>query len=116
MLDERQAVYGPIHVLQHAVSQDRQCEQEHDLLPHGEAAFFPMKLFFSFALIAVMAAAPIAAQAPASKDDQELLTLIKEVQAQQAQIADNQTKIEAKMADLAETIRVARLFAAKAGK
>jgi hypothetical protein len=63
-----------------------------------------------------MTAAPILAQAPVSKDDQELLTLIKEVQTQQAQIAENQTKIEAKMAELAETIRVARLFAGKAGK
>jgi hypothetical protein len=92
------------------------CEQEHDLLPHDEAAFFPMKFFLSLALIAVMTAAPIAAQAPASKDDQQLLTLIREVQAQQAQIADNQTKIESKLAELAETIRVARLFAGKAGK
>jgi len=75
-----------------------------------------MKFFFSLALIALMTAAPIAAQAPASKDDPELLTLIKEVQAQQAQIADNQTKIESKLAELAETIRVARLFAGKAGK
>jgi hypothetical protein len=106
---------GP-YTLWHAVLRDRQCEQEHDLLPHGEAAFFPMKLFFSLALIAAMTAAPIVAQAPPSKDDQELLTLIKEVQTQQAQIAENQTKIEAKMAELAETIRVARLFAGKAGK
>ena len=75
-----------------------------------------MKSFLSIALIAVMTAAPMVAQAPPSKDDQELLALIKEVQGQQAQIADNQTKIEVKLAELAETIRVARIFAAKAGK
>ena len=75
-----------------------------------------MKSFLFLGLIVAMTVAPIAAQAPASKDDQELLTLIKEVQAQQAQIADNQTKIESKLAELAETIRVARLFAGKAGK
>ena len=63
-----------------------------------------------------MTAAPMVAQAPPSKDDQELLALIKEVQGQQAQIADNQTKIEVKLAELAETIRVARIFAAKAGE
>lgn len=73
-----------------------------------------MKFLLSLALIAVITAAPIAAQAPASKDDQELLALIKEVQAQQSQIAENQTKIEAKLAQVAETIRVARIFASRA--
>ena len=75
-----------------------------------------MKSFLSLALIAVIAAAPMVAQAPPSKDDQELLALIKEMQAQQTQIAENQTKIEAKLAEVAETIRVARIFAGKAGK
>jgi septal ring factor EnvC (AmiA/AmiB activator) len=50
------------------------------------------------------------AQKPDSKQEQELAALIKEVQAQQAQIADNQAKIETQLADLAETIRVARIF------
>ena len=49
-------------------------------------------------------------QTPDSNEEQKLLALIKEVQAQQAQIADNQNKIDAKMADLGETIRVARIF------
>ena len=75
-----------------------------------------MKFLLSFGLVAVIIAAPIAAQAPASKDDQELLVLIKEVQSQQSQIAVNQGKIEAKLAELAETIRVARLTAGKVGK
>lgn len=50
-----------------------------------------------------------AAQPPDLKNEQ-LLALIKEVQAQQAQIADNQAKLEAKLADLAEAIRVARIY------
>jgi hypothetical protein len=54
------------------------------------------------------------AQTPDPKDDQEkLLALVKEVQAQQAQIAANQTKIDAKLADLAETLRVARIFSSR---
>jgi hypothetical protein len=72
-----------------------------------------MKFLLSLALIAFITAAPIAAQAPASKDDQELLALIKEVQAQQSQIAQNQVKIEAKLADVAEALRVARIFASR---
>jgi hypothetical protein len=49
------------------------------------------------------------AQTPDAKNEQ-LLALIKELQAQQAQIAENQTKLEAKLADVAEAIRVARIY------
>lgn len=48
------------------------------------------------------------AQAPTSED--QLLALVKEVQAQQAQLADNQAKIEAKLAEVAESVRVARIY------
>lgn len=75
-----------------------------------------MKSFLPAAFIALMLAAPMAAQAPDAKDQQQLVSLLQEVKTQQAQMADNQAKIEAKMAELAETIRVARLFAGKAGK
>lgn len=51
-----------------------------------------------------------AAQTPETRQQEELLALIKEVQAQQAQIADNQVKIDSKLAEVAETIRVARIF------
>ena len=64
------------------------------------ALLFPVTLFISSSV----------AQTPDSKQDQQLAALIKEVQAQQAQIADNQAKIETQLADLAETIRVARIF------
>ncbi len=54
------------------------------------------------------------AQTPDSKGDQEkLLILVKEVQAQQSQIVANQTKIDAKLADVAETLRVARIFSSR---
>ena len=55
------------------------------------------------------------AQAPAV-NPRDLDNLIQEVRSQQAQIVDNQNKIDAKMADVTETVRVARLFAGKAGK
>ena len=75
-----------------------------------------MKTFLPAAFIAVLLAAPMAAQAPDARDEQQLVALLKEVQSQQAQMAENQGKIEAKLADLAETLRVARIFAGKAGK
>lgn len=51
-----------------------------------------------------------AAQTPETRPEEQLLALIKEVQAQQAQIADNQAKIDSKLAEVAETIRVARIY------
>lgn len=53
---------------------------------------------------------PLAAQAPDANAQQQLMAAVKEVQTQQAQIADNQKKIEAKLAEVAEAVRVARLF------
>jgi peptidoglycan hydrolase CwlO-like protein len=45
----------------------------------------------------------------------QLLKAVSELTQQQAQIADNQTKIDGKIADLGETIRVARIFMSRAG-
>jgi hypothetical protein len=54
------------------------------------------------------------AQTPAPKpDEQQLLALLKEVQAQQAQIVANQTNIDTKLAELAETLRVARIYSSR---
>jgi hypothetical protein len=73
---------------------------------------FPMKsilaVAFLFGTVAVVT--PTSAQAPAPNGEPELVALTKEVQAQQNQLLDNQRKIEAKLAEIAETIRVARLF------
>jgi endonuclease III len=56
------------------------------------------------------------AQTPDAIQEQKLLALVKEVQTQQAQMAENQAKIETKLADVSETIRVARILAGKIGK
>ena len=50
------------------------------------------------------------AQTPDANQEQRLLALIKEVQVQQAQLAENQAKIEEKINELEETIRDARLY------
>jgi hypothetical protein len=66
-------------------------------------------VIFSITLIA----STIRGQAPVANDEQRLLALVKEVQAQQARIADNQTKIDAKLSEIAETLRLARIFTSR---
>ncbi len=56
------------------------------------------------------------AQTPSNKDEQALLALVGDVQAQQVRIADNQGKIDAKMTEVIEAIRVARIFAGRGGR
>jgi hypothetical protein len=53
------------------------------------------------------------APAPAQKDEQTLLALVKEVQQQQLEIAANQAKLESKLADLAEAVRIARIYSSR---
>ena len=50
------------------------------------------------------------AQTPQANQEQKLLALIKDVQIQQTQLAENQAKIDEKLAILAETIRTARIY------
>lgn len=55
-----------------------------------------------------------AAQAPDQKDEREqILVLVKDVQTQQSQIIANQTNIDAKLAEVAEAVRVARIFSSR---
>ena len=60
--------------------------------------------------------APGVEAADPSKEDQQVAALAKEVQAQQATIADNQTKIDAKLVTIAEALRLAKIYASRAGK
>lgn len=66
------------------------------------------------ACLVTACATPLHAQTPAPPD-QQLLAVIKEIQTQQAQIADNQTKIEQKLVTVTEAVRVARIFASRGG-
>ncbi len=63
---------------------------------------------------AIFATIPLAAQGP-DAEDQQLLMLVKELTVTQAQIADNESKIETKVTDLAEALRVARILMSRAG-
>ena len=70
-------------------------------------------LLFSMALLV---AAP-GADAPSAtqQQEQQVLAVAKEVQAQQAAIAENQAKIDAKLATIAESLRVARIYSSRGG-
>jgi hypothetical protein len=64
-------------------------------------------------IVAGFSISSTSAQAPLQKEDQTVLQLVKEIQAQQAEIAANQTKIEAKLAEVAETVRIARIYSSR---
>lgn len=51
-----------------------------------------------------------AAQTPDPSQEQRLLALVKDVQTQQAQMAENEKKIEEKLAQVTEMIRTARIY------
>jgi hypothetical protein len=53
------------------------------------------------------------AQTPEANLEAKLLALIKEVQTQQVQIAENQKQIETKLADTGEIVRIARIYAGR---
>jgi cytochrome c-type biogenesis protein CcmH/NrfF len=68
------------------------------------------------ALIAVCAftvAVASAAEPQSDRDQQQVAALAKELQAQQTAIADNQKKIDEKMAAIAEALRLARIYAGR---
>jgi hypothetical protein len=58
----------------------------------------------------------VGAQLPAPNEQDQVTALIKAVQVQQAQIAANQEKIDARLATLAETIRLAKIYASRGGR
>jgi outer membrane lipoprotein-sorting protein len=69
-----------------------------------------LAIFLAVMLLALISAA----QAPdAKQEQQQVLALVKEVQAQQTQIVANQNQIDEKLAALAETMRVARIFSSR---
>jgi hypothetical protein len=73
-----------------------------------------MKRFFAATLLAgTFSIISSSAQAPAQTDHHALLQLAKAVQAQQVEIAANQTKIDEKLAGIAEVVRTARAFTAR---
>ena len=72
-----------------------------------------MKFLFAITCLALASLSPLRAAEPAP--DAQVVAALAEIQAQQAQIAANQAKIEAKMAAIAEAVRMAKIYASRAG-
>lgn len=81
--------------------------------------FAPMKFLpalIATCLLALAVSAPAAEPSKESeREQQQLLALVKEVQNQQATIAENQTKIDAKLAAIAEALRLAKIYSSRSG-
>ena len=72
----------------------------------------------ALALSAALAlAASSHAQAPnaQAQQDQQMLAVIRELQTQQTAIAENQAKIDAKLATVTEALRLARIYSSRGG-
>ncbi|MFL6528342.1 MAG: hypothetical protein ACJ8IQ_09605 [Chthoniobacterales bacterium] len=80
-----------------------------------------MKRLFLLAGSALLLLAPLSsssvAQNPpaASNEQQQIARAVRELQEQQMAIAQNQTKMEEKVAAIEEAMRQARIFASRAG-
>lgn len=74
-----------------------------------------MKKIILLGLCALFATS-LGAQSVAPTDLQQLENLLKEVQVQQTQLAENQTKIDAKLVTLAEAIRLAKIYSSRGGR
>ena len=66
-------------------------------------------------LLAPMPSKGEAAGGAGAADDAALTALLTEVAGQQAAIIDNQAKIDAKLATIGESVRVARIFVSRGG-
>jgi hypothetical protein len=64
-------------------------------------------------LLSLIAGPASRSQTPVANDNKEMLALVKEIQAQQVQITENQAKIDAKLVETAETLRIARIFTSR---
>jgi hypothetical protein len=71
-----------------------------------------LSAFFAIILLGAGVRA-FAAETQADRDQQQLAALTKEIQTQQVAIADNQKKIDEKMAAIAEALRLARIYASR---
>ena len=82
------------------------------MLLEASAPFASMKTLSALLALCLLGTPAIQAAEP-SKEEQQVAALAKEVQAQQTAIADNQTKIDAKLVTIAEALRLAKIYASR---
>ncbi len=75
-----------------------------------------MKRIIAIILVIIPLLLNVQADEQGASQEQRLLALVKEVQTQQAVIAENQEKIAGKLATIAEAVRLARIFASRGGR
>ena len=68
---------------------------------------------FALCFLVCASAARAAEPSASDRDQQQIAALAKEVQTQQAAITENQTKINEKVAAIAEAIRQAKIYAGR---
>jgi hypothetical protein len=68
-----------------------------------------------FSLVLLLTARAADAPGAIQQQEQQILAVVKEVQNQQAAIGENQVKIDAKLATIAEYLRVARIYSSRGG-
>ncbi len=77
------------------------------------------KTFFVPALgisaLAAILLAPLPSKGEATAEDTAVAALLNDVAGQQAAIFENQAKIDAKLATIGESVRVARIFISRGG-
>ena len=69
-----------------------------------------------FILLVAMPCLALGAEPTREEQEKQVQTLVNEVHSQQVLIAQNQAQIEAKLAVVAESVRIARIYAARAGR
>lgn len=74
-----------------------------------------MKQFAAISCLAFALIGNAIAAETANPQEQQMLAVIKEIQAQQTAIAANHAKIEERLANIAEAVRVARIYSSRAG-
>jgi hypothetical protein len=86
------------------------------LYPHGmKPKPVALTLLGAIALFAGLALPRESVGQAAANEEAQVAQILADVAAQQTVIAENQTKIDEKVAAVAEEIRVARIFAGRAG-
>jgi hypothetical protein len=74
-----------------------------------------MKRIAALTILTIILIGGVNAADPVNPQEQQVLSAIKEIQAQQTTIAENQAKIDAKLVTVGEAVRVARIFSSRGG-